>query len=44
MKTAGNTVLISGGTSSIGLGLALRFHEVGNKVIIAGRRKETLEQ
>ncbi|MCV0395860.1 MAG: SDR family oxidoreductase [Rhizobiaceae bacterium] len=44
MKTAGNTILITGGGSGIGRELAVRFHALENTVIVAGRRKAALEQ
>lgn len=43
MKTSGNTILMTGGGSGIGEALAQRFHDLGNHVIVAGRRQEALD-
>ena len=44
MNLSGNTILITGGGSGIGLAFTERFVEAGNTVIICGRRESKLQE
>ena len=43
MKPTGRTILITGGSAGIGLAFALKFLELGNEVIVTGRRQGVLD-
>ena len=43
MKLTGRTILITGGSAGIGLAFALEFLELGNTVIVTGRRQAVLD-
>jgi len=44
MKLTGRTILITGGSAGIGLAFALKFAELGNEVIVTGRRQRVLDE
>lgn len=44
MQIKGNTILITGGASGIGRALAKQWHAAGNQIIIAGRRKDPIDE
>ena len=44
MKLRNRTILITGGSAGIGLAFALKFLELGNEVIVTGRRQSALDE
>ncbi|MEU4190601.1 SDR family oxidoreductase [Kribbella sp. NPDC026611] len=44
MRSTGNTIFMTGGTSGIGLELARRLRDLGNTVIVSGRRQDLLDR
>src|SRR5208337_1963188 len=44
MKLSNRTILITGGSAGIGLAFAIKFAELGNEVIVTGRRQAVLDK
>src|SRR5579884_1617217 len=44
MNLRNRTILITGGSAGIGLAFALKFAELGNEVIVTGRRRAVLDE
>ena len=44
MKLSGHTILVTGGSVGIGLAFAAKFLELGNEVIVTGRRQAKLDE
>jgi uncharacterized oxidoreductase len=44
MRLTGRTILITGGSAGIGLAFALKFLDLGNEVIVTGRRQAVLDE
>jgi len=44
MQISGNTILVTGGNSGLGRRFAEEFAKRGNKVIITGRKQETIDE
>lgn len=44
MKLTNRTILVTGGSAGIGLAFALKFAELGNEVIVTGRRQALLDE
>lgn len=44
MELTGHTILVTGGSAGIGLAFARKFLELGNEVIVTGRRQAKLDE